>query len=364
MNRSPSPALSPNEGRRGERDGAREGATWWLGLSVFALSLLFISGCFQSRYAVTRVVDGREVTGPYIGDKSYAHYLRGAILEAEGQYAEALAAYRLARRYGPQSADIWTRIASVQCALGKDPWSAFERAISIDPRYEGAFMARAHCHIRREELDAALEAARMAASLEPQTTANIVFYAYLLNQKGKSEEARAFLDELVIREPKSIEAHRARLELALATGDPRRSEASAKRLLDLAPNLSQELGKEIPSLSPLARIDAALLRQDLELARSLAISERIPPGTLALRAALLGRITEAGEEAKLALSANPADSDARVAAAFVAQLQRDDAALSAALADLPADVESLSALGIEVLEKLVRGRVGEGILGR
>lgn len=317
------------------------------------------TGCFGGPYTVTRVVDGRRVVGPFVSQNAYSAYLQGATLEAEGKNREALVAYEQALRHDPESPDLWTRVGAVKCALGDNPHSAFARAVALDSEYEAAWAALAHCHLARGEDERALQALRTAVSVEPQRRENIIELARVLELVGKAEEARRWLDALAIAEPKSVEVHRARLELALRTGDRVRVEASARRFVELAPDVSRELSERVPSLSPLARIDDALLRHDLDEARRLALSARVANGTVALRAVRLGRLSEGRELAQMALAADPADSDARVAAAAVAELTRDDAALDEALSDLPAEAAPLSELGRNLIGEMVRRRLGE-----
>lgn len=321
--------------------------------SWFALSLA-ISGCFGGSYAVTRVVDGREVVGPFVSEEAYALYLQGTLLEGEGHWEEAASAYTQALRYDPDSPDLWTRRAATLCALGREPFSSFDRAVRIDPRYEAAHAERARCHLSRGEDEAALLSARRAFEVEPKTAENVLLLADILEHAGQGDEAMALLDELTTRERALPEAHRARLALAIRRGDDIRKNASGRRLLEIAPDVAATLDE--PSLAPLARIDDALRERDLERARELALKARVSSGALALRALALGRLAEARDQASLALSANPADSDARVALAMVAHLQNDEATLSEALSELPEEPSPLSEPARRALEELVRFR--------
>lgn len=330
----------------------------WLALCI-AVSL---SGCFRGSYAVTRVVDGKAVVGPFVGEEAYAAYLEASILEAEGKTREALVAYQKALALDPKSPDSWARVGALQCKLGESPAAAFERAIGLDSKYEGVWAAKAECHLSREEYDLALEEARKAVEVEPYSMSSVILLARALERVGKVEEARVFLDELTIREPLSIEAHRARLDLALSMGDDAHAEIRAHRIAEIAPDLSNALSEKIASLSTLARIDEALLRRDLESAREMAIAARISKSTLALRAIALGRLDLAREEADLAMSANPDDLDAKVAKAILAQLQNDSAALEQALSNWPADAAPLSPLGWRLLNEMVARRLGDSAL--
>lgn len=365
-------ALFPHTPRRKGEPPRRQGAkkpktvlesswtSWRLEIIALAPCLaLVLSGCLGGSYAVPRVVEGRTIMGRFVSEDAYAAYLQASMLESEGKTRAGLFAYEQALDLDPRSPDIWTRIGASKCALGESPWAAFERASSLDPEYEAVWTAQAECHLSRGEPGRALDAARAAVRVEPNTTANVILLARVLANMGKAEEARVFLDELTIRAPLSVEAHRARLELALAMGDVARVEASARRIAEIAPDLSNELAERVPSLSPLARIDEALRGHDLDEARRLALSARISSGELALRALALGGLAEAREQADFALAADPADSDARVAKALVARLENDDAALEEVLSNLPPEAAPLSELGVRMLEEILKRRLGD-----
>jgi len=335
------------------RLGAR--AVGLAGVVAFAAISLTSTGCFRGSYAVTRVVHGKRVPGRFVKGEAYAAYLEAAMLEAEGRFQEAIAAYHEVLGHDPHSPDPWTRIGASLCALGDpNPWSAFDRAHELDPTYDAAWAERALCHLSRDELGPAREAARQAVTLEPLVIENTLLYARTLERSGAIDEAWRWLDGLVAAHPDSVEAQRARLELALRTGDRVRELAAAERLAELAPDTVR---RDAPSaLSPLARIDEALGRGDLEAARRWALAARMSPGWLALRALELGRIEEAKAQAELVSAADPADADARVALLWLAHLGKDETALKAALTT-PTHSTALSETGARLLNELLRRRV-------
>jgi len=85
----------------------------------------------------------------------------------------------------------------------------------------------------------------------------------------------------------------------------------------------------------------------------------VSSGFLALRAAALGQSEFARDQAALVLGADPADTDARVAAVVAADLARDDAALARALTGVPDDLAPLSPLAALTLSEVLRHRVGD-----
>lgn len=322
-----------------------------VGAAALVATGLVNAGCFARSYEVTRIVHGRRVPGRFVKAEAYEAYMRGAMLEAEGRERDAIAAYREVLRHDPESPDPWTRIGASLCALGDpSPWAAFERAVALDPTYDAAWAERARCHLSRDELAQAEEAARRAVSLEPFVLDNTLLLARTLERAEKVEEAWRWLDAFVVLHPDSVEAHRARWELAQRTGDAARERASADRLAMLAPDLMAR--------SPLDRIDDALHAHDLEAARRWTVSARRSGGWLALRAIELGHIEEAKAQAELIASVDPADADAWVALAWLALLRGDETAFRAAFSAPPSEMAPLSDLGARLLEQILARRVG------
>lgn len=327
---------------------------------VFAVPLL-LTACFGPPSSVARVVSGHRLDGRYVNDTAYAAYLRGAVLEAKGDLGGAIDAYREALREDPDSAELWTRVGAVRCALGGaqgSPWDAFTRASELDVEYEGTWSERGKCHLARGDVARALESARIAVSLDPSRVENVALLVRALERSDRLDEARRWMDGLVTREPRSLEAERAMLEFARRTGDAPRREAAARALVAMAPHLRDELAKELPTLAPLAAIDAALARDDRAAARTLAVEAHVPSGALALRAAAIGNLPFAKSQAELVLAADPHDADARVALATVADLAHDDAALASALAETPANPAPLSPLAGFLMAELLDRRIG------
>src|SRR4051812_19592452 len=77
-------------------------------LSALVILLLLGAGCASS-YPVTRMVGGHRVEGRFVGDQAYASYLKGVVLETEGRFDAAAAAYEEAILHDPDSAELWTR---------------------------------------------------------------------------------------------------------------------------------------------------------------------------------------------------------------------------------------------------------------
>jgi len=97
---------------------------------------------------VIRVTNGHVLAGRYIAPTAYEAFLRGALSEAKGDLAHALAEYEAAAAYDPNEPEIWTRVGSIRCRIeGRGPHesSDFATALSLDEHYEPAVMARRAC---------------------------------------------------------------------------------------------------------------------------------------------------------------------------------------------------------------------------
>jgi tetratricopeptide (TPR) repeat protein len=324
------------------------------------LFLAFFTACAGGG-TVTRAVDGRLVSGRYVDETAYAAYLAGAIHENRGDLDAAETAYAEAIRHDPRSAEIWTRIGAVRCTRrrlgrpGASAWDAFRRADEIDPEMEEVWTARARCHLDLGEIRPALDAARTAVALDPDRVEPAALLALVLERTGQIEEARRSMDGLVLRAPDSVEALSAMIDFAMRTGDRARRFAATEARAEL-----RREGFAEPSATrhtaTAGDLDESLLRGDLHLARELARSAGLGTGALALRAVAIGQTGFGREQAQMTSSADPSDSDARIAAAVAADLARDDEALSEAVTGLSASMTEPSPLGRALLVELVERR--------
>jgi tetratricopeptide (TPR) repeat protein len=332
-------------------------------IDKLALCLLVGASACVSSSRVTRVADGRRIEGRYIDDEAYAAYVNGVVLETQGRLDAARVAYERALLYDDKSPELWTRLGALRCrrppANGSaatpapvrgDPWEAFARAAEIDPTYEETYTERSRCHLARGELVAAVTDAETAVSLDPDRTEAVLALAMALERQGRLADAKRWIVGLVVREPDSRDAQEAALAFAARTKNEALGEAARRALAEL------DSKKVAPSR---ADVDAALRRGDLEAARRIAVATRVSSGALALRAAALGNVPFARAESDLVLGADPADSDARIAAIAAADLARDDVALARALSNWPADIMPISTLGALLMSEVLRRRIGD-----
>ncbi|MEP7120707.1 MAG: hypothetical protein ABJE95_07355 [Byssovorax sp.] len=359
---------------------------------VAALVAGGLSGCAGP--TVVRVVDGREVLGRFVSDYAYALYGRAAYEEAQLDEARgeggigrgapsragrtALAALEAAASEDDESARLWAAIGALRCRPpGADldgANAALERARGLDPDDPVVHREIARCRVTaakaardperaRALRDEALAAALQAVRLDPDDVAAASVAASLLVGAGRAAEASRLLRALPIRAPGSTEAWLALLAFARATHDDALALRAARQARALSPRLAVELEAATPALAPLAEVDEALRRDDLEAARRHARRAHLTLGELAVRAAALGRVGPARAEAAVVLAADPADLSARIALAVAADLARDPAGLAAAMDAIPAPPTALTApspLAGLLFAELLSRRVDEG----
>jgi tetratricopeptide (TPR) repeat protein len=289
---------------------------------------------------------GRYIEGRFIADEAYAAYLNGVVLERQGRLDAARTAYEAALQYDARSAELWTRLGVLRCRApaASDPWGAFEQALALDATYEEAWTERARCRLERGELPAAASDAEKA--VEP-----VLVLATVLERQGRTREASRWLTGALARDPSSRQLREAALAFASRTGDAALAEAQRRAL--------SEMGAIRAERASVGEVDHALRRGEFDRARRLAVAAHLSSGVLALRAAALGQSDFARDQAALVLGADPADTDARVAAVVAADLARDDAALARALTGVPDDLTPLSPLAALAMSEVLRRRVGD-----
>jgi hypothetical protein len=175
----------------------------------------------------------------------------------------------------------------------------------------------------------------------------VLLYATILATMGRSKEAVRLVEELSLRRPSSMTALKELRNFAIVTRDQAAATQASKRLAALHnPGRATDVQADItlgagagPSqegpFAALEAVDAALREGDLKLARKLARKTQLVPAEIAVRAAALGKISLAREQAELVLGAEPTETGARIALAVAADLARDTALLHRSIAGIP-----------------------------
>jgi len=113
-------------------------------------------------------------------------YLTGGMLD------EAVQSYQAALALRPDLADIHNNlgVAYFQTDREDDALREFDAAVQLKPDYPDPYRNKALVHASRSQLTAAMNACRMALSLEPKNPLNHVLMGDLLMHNGEPENAR------------------------------------------------------------------------------------------------------------------------------------------------------------------------------
>lgn len=208
------------EGRRrlaaGEREGARallaRAADLWPGNPAILQAVLELD------FAAGRSRETREAARRLLAaDPSHeaANRILGLLDLREGRMAQAETALRATADLHPSAANL-NNLAWLQRAVGRTT--------------------------------EALETARKALALDPVHVPTLDTYAVLLLDEGKTEAARAVLDQIESLHATLPELPVRRVRLALAEGDRSAAEAWMARADALEPPLSEDLARELQEL--------------------------------------------------------------------------------------------------------------------
>jgi tetratricopeptide (TPR) repeat protein len=287
----------------------------------FLCSALSLVACRSE--GVVRIFDGREVSGEFVSPESYAAFADAALEEAQGHRDTAVAAYERALAEDPGNAVAWGRIGALRCT--SDPAAAaaaFARAERLAPELASPWLARAACDLERRDGRAATAHALRAAALAPNDDEATRLVALAFESAGDKLAAERWRRGLLLR-------------------DDRAAKQPAEGALGQA-------------------LDGA----DSERAERAAIVAHVGDSELSLRAVQKGRVDLAATIAVRVLDADPASSDARIAALVSADFEGDGDSFERWCAGTPKGSLLPTPLGAELLEGLIARRVGSGAAHR
>jgi tetratricopeptide (TPR) repeat protein len=208
-------------------------------IAAAALCLCALVACYRDVLPV-RSPTGRgeqprrSAPAPLASPYAYEWFVRAELLEARGQHAAAVEAYRNALATADPDPFVLGRLANA-LDLGGDRGAA-ERAIDagleLDPRSEALWLVRGRIAARHGAWDESVAAYERAQRSAPESAAGSLAIAALLRNRGQRERAVAILDALAARMPQaSGAALRARLEMALTRQDAGQLSSAAAALI-------------------------------------------------------------------------------------------------------------------------------------
>lgn len=326
--------------------------------AVVVLMCWALSGCLGSD-RVVRVVDGHEVEGRYVAAEAYDAFLRGTIAEADGDERVAAAWYARAFEYDPAAVEPLARLGYVLCKQRPKEHeradAVFARAIDNGPELGVTFVYRAKCELVRGDAAAAERDAREALLRDAFDGEATLTLAEALERAGRAEAAAQALDGWVLWTRGSRAAWAAVADLAARRGDVVRQRRARAHLADAA---GAGAGASGGPGEALAAIDRAIVRGELKVAQDAAVDARMATSTVAVRACALGRWSQAAEQARVVLDADPGDADALAVLAAVPNAADADARVIRLSWTLE-HAAPLSPLAALVVADALRRRAGE-----
>jgi tetratricopeptide (TPR) repeat protein len=164
-------------------------------------------------------------------------------LENEGRLDEAVTLLRQALQSTPRDVSLLNALGL--CLNRLDRWNEalaiFEEIIAIDPAFAAAYCSRGTSLEALGLLQAAEASYRRTLELQPRNLAALAGMASLCSRRGDHEDARRYAEQVLALEPNYPDASQVVAAADLAAGEPARSEARMRRLI------------EEPRLSPLER---------------------------------------------------------------------------------------------------------------
>lgn len=314
-------------------------------LCVFACGL--VNGC--STYSRTpRNVSGVPIDDRPISAAAYAAFLQGAEYEAEGDWVQALDAFREASSHDSASVEIQTRIARVTCRLYPEAATTeFEAALERDDDFEPLWREWAECELEREKTVRALRFAKQAVASAPFSLAASVTLSRVHEARKEPTLALRTLIAFVLRFPDDSLGWRALYECAQRQNDPVWATRAAQHLGSHA-----VLRADAPNGAELL-VKVALLERGLSAAREAAIEYGIDAATLAWIALESGRPSEASTQAELVLRADPSNFDAAVAGLIAHQRLSQGDEFRKSLRRIPQPSAQISARSRSALGQLL-----------
>jgi tetratricopeptide (TPR) repeat protein len=124
------------------------------------------------------------------------HFVLGMIGWAQGRMRTAFDELRLALSLNPSDTDSMSYLAEIACYVGKPMTSGplVERLLEIDPLASNTYVASVFHHVYNGRFDAALEPARTAFRLDPESHRTRFAYFLACMSAGRSAESAPMVE--------------------------------------------------------------------------------------------------------------------------------------------------------------------------
>lgn len=313
-----------------------------------ACALAWASAC-GGYTSTVRMVDGETLPGRPVSPRAYALYFDAMLAEAAGKLEAARESYLTAIEFDDEAPELWTRVGSLSCQLKlRSADEEFANALDLDKHYAPAWLEKSRCALRKNQLTQAMSFAREAQLSAPYDFDPTALIAELYVRDSDVKSAlRQWVGYVTIK-PKDWRAWEAIVQLShhhnVAPWD-----TLARRALAAVPSQTSTLD----STASHAALRRAILDDQLDLARSIATSYRLPQALILEQALELGRYELALAQAKLLVPATPESADLWAMGWLAASRAGDRAALDAWLS-LPEQLTPLTHQGRRYLELLLK----------
>jgi len=136
-------------------------------------------------------------------DYAEAYNSLGVVYSRQGRHADARAAYRKVLELDPTSAKAYENLGADEFAAGdlNEAGADLARALSLDPRLAGVHNALAAVYMRQGRQADAMAAWKTAVRLDPRLFDALYNLGIALDDAGRREEARPYLERFVNEAP-------------------------------------------------------------------------------------------------------------------------------------------------------------------
>jgi tetratricopeptide (TPR) repeat protein len=191
---------------------------------------------------------------------SYA--LEGDALFEAGQIQKAITAYQQAVKVDPSAADIWGKLARIQVYASaslttdeqrriqlQEALNSADKAVELAPEDSTAHAIRAFVldwnaspiyvgDKAQQYLTEAEQEAVRALTLDSTNTLALAFYAEILIDQQKLDQAMAYIEQAIKRDPSLMDVHRVYAYVLESTGQYRQAIEEYDRAIDISPNMT------------------------------------------------------------------------------------------------------------------------------
>jgi tetratricopeptide (TPR) repeat protein len=229
---------------------------------VFLWIFLVIAGIFIVRSVDTGALRSPFEPTPTPTRTAYSFALEGDALFTAGQLEDAITAYQQAVRIDPAAADIWGKLARIQAYSSsslttdeqrriqlKEALNSANKAVELAPEDSTAHAILALVldwnaspvyvgdEVQKYLTDAEREAVR-ALTLDNTNTLALAFYAEILTDQQRLEQAQANIEQAVQNDPTLMDVHRVNAYVLESVGLYRQAIEEYDKAIEITPNLT------------------------------------------------------------------------------------------------------------------------------